>query len=87
MDIAVDNGFNLSFKPEGSFRGSAVSPPVVKCKFSKTGGSVYEIFLLVVFFAPFVLSFLPFVFVVCRLDTKKSNHLENKISKGKQGGS
>lgn len=57
MDIAVDNGFNLLFKPEGSFRGSAVSPPVVKCKFSETGGSVYEIFLLVVFFAPFVLLF------------------------------
>ena len=47
----MNNSFNLLFKPEGSFRRLAVSPPTIKYKFSETGGSVYEIFLLVVFFA------------------------------------
>ena len=47
----MNNGLNLLFKPEGRFWRSAVSPPTVKYKYSETDGSVYGIFLLVVFFA------------------------------------
>lgn len=48
----MNNGFNLLFKQEGSFWRSAVSPPTIKYKYNETDGSVYEIFFLVVFFAP-----------------------------------
>ena len=47
----MNNGFNLLFKLEGSIWRLAVSPPTIKYKYSETDGSVYEIFLLMVFFA------------------------------------